>query len=375
MMRVRAPGRVNLIGEHTDYNEGFVLPVAIDREIHLHAQPRTDRRCLLYSETMDEQIELELDALRETPPEALPTGWARYVAGVAVMLMRHTGRLLTGIEGVLSSTLPTGAGLSSSAALEAVFAVLWNTLDELHLDGWTLAKLCQQAEHEYAGVYCGIMDQAASLLAQRNHALFLDTRALQTRHAPLPREWLIVVADTGKPRTLSGSEYNQRRMECQQAVETFRTMLGEGVHALRDVSPDTAALYLPLLPEPARRRARHVISENARVMAFLDALARADAQTIRQLMLASHASLRDDYEVSCPELDAMVAACLHAPGCIGVRLTGAGFGGACVALVERAQIEPFLKQAEAAYRAQSRYTPQFLACESVEGATASVLAE
>ncbi|MCS7339003.1 MAG: galactokinase, partial [Verrucomicrobiae bacterium] len=149
MMRVRAPGRVNLIGEHTDYNDGFVLPVAIDREIHLYAQPRTDHRCLLYSETLDNQIEIDLAALPELSPSALPEGWTRYVAGVATMLMRHTGRLLTGIEGVVSSTLPTGAGLSSSAALEAAFATLWNALDQLHLDSWTLAKLCQQAEHAY----------------------------------------------------------------------------------------------------------------------------------------------------------------------------------------------------------------------------------
>jgi len=370
MMRVRAPGRVNLIGEHTDYNDGFVLPVAINREIRLHAQPRTDHRCLLYSETLDDQIEIDLTRLRESRGESLScTGWARYVAGVAVMLMRHTGRLLTGIEGVISSTLPTGAGLSSSAALEALFATLWNHLDQLQLDGWTLAQLCQQAEHEYAGVHCGIMDQAVSLLAQRGSALFLDTRTLQTRHVPLPSDWLIVVADTGKPRTLSGSEYNQRRAECQHAVEQLQAVLGQPISALRDVSAEVAALYLPLLSEPSRRRARHVISENARVLAFLDALARADAHAVRHLMRASHASLRDDYEVSCPELDQMVAACLEAPGCVGVRLTGAGFGGACVALVERARLDPFLKEADAAYRAQSGYTPQFLVCESVEGAS------
>jgi galactokinase len=370
MMRVRAPGRVNLIGEHTDYNDGFVLPVAIDREIRLHAQPRSDHRCLLYSETLDDQIEIDLTRLQESRGESLScTGWARYVAGVAVMLMRHTGRLLTGIEGVISSTLPTGAGLSSSAALEALFATLWNHLDQLQLDGWTLAQLCQQAEHEYAGVHCGIMDQAVSLLARRGSALFLDTRTLQTRPVPLPSDWLIVVADTGKPRTLSGSEYNQRRAECQHAVEQLQAVLGQPISALRDVSAEVAALYLPLLSEPSRRRARHVISENARVLAFLDALARADAHAVRHLMRASHASLRDDYEVSCPELDQMVAACLEAPGCVGVRLTGAGFGGACVALVERARLDPFLKEADAAYRAQSGYTPQFLVCESVEGAS------
>jgi galactokinase len=190
---------------------------------------------------------------------------------------------------------------------------------------------------------------------------------------PLPRDWLIVVADTGKPRTLSGSEYNQRRQECQQAVAGLRAVLGNEIKALRDVSPDDAALYLPLLPEPARRRARHVIGENARVQAFLVALAQADASRVRQLMLASHASLRDDYEVSCPELDEMVNACLNAPGCVGVRLTGAGFGGACVALVERRLAERFLQEADAAYRAQSHYAPQFLVCETVEGASVQVL--
>ncbi len=372
-MVARAPGRVNLIGEHTDYNDGYVLPVAIDREIHLYVQPRSDHRCILYSETLDEQIEFDLSQIPS--PSELPKGWIRYVAGVAQMLSQHAGRPLTGIEGVVASTLPTGSGLSSSAALESACAVLWNTVDDLQLPPTQLALLCQQAEWHYAGVHCGIMDQFASLLSQPQSALFLDTRTLYTEPIPLPSEWVIVVADTGKPRTLAGSEYNERRAQCEQAVGEFRALLGEEISALRDVSPEQASLYLPLISEPARARARHVIGENARVLAFLDALRSADKAQVRALMLASHASLRDDYAVSCAELDAMVSACLNAPGCVGARLTGAGFGGACVALVAREQVESFIQSADRAYRVLSEYTPQFLVCEAVGGASVATVGE
>ncbi len=367
MLQVRAPGRVNLIGEHTDYNEGYVLPVAIHLGVRLYAQPRSDSRCVIYSETLDDQIEFDLGAL--PPPNALPSGWIRYVAGVAAMLQERTGRILTGFEGVITSDLPTGAGLSSSAALEAAFAVLWNHLDQLGLDRKTLALLCQQAEWRYVGVHCGVMDQFASLLSEKGCALFLDTRSLATESVRLPHEWVIVVADTGKPRTLTESAYNERRAQCEAATVVFRTMLGNTVSALRDVGEEDALILLPLLEEPLRRRARHVIGENARVRAFLHALRAGDAQRVRALMLASHISLRDDYEVSCPELDQMVQACLESPGCVGVRMTGAGFGGACVALVERAQLDAFLKAAEHRYRQQSAYTPRLIPCEASGGAT------
>ncbi len=368
MLCVRAPGRVNLIGEHTDYNDGFVLPVAIDRQVRLYAKPRTDHQCLVYSETLDDQIELDLEALPDQPPETLPEGWVRYVAGVASLLQKRKGRTLTGVEAVVTSNLPLGAGLSSSAAIEGAFAVMWNQIDQLGLSALELALLCQQAEWHYAGVRCGMMDQFASLLGKAGHALFIDTRTQFTETIPIPSDWAIVVADTGKPRTLAGSQYNRRRAECEQAVAELRKVLGDSVDALRDVSPEQASLYLPLLSEPARRRARHVVSENARVLAFLDALRQADAHAVRHLMLASHASLRDDYEVSCAELDWMVSACLSAPGCIGVRMTGAGFGGACIALVEKAQIEPFIAHAHAEYRRHSQYEAQFFACEAVDGA-------
>jgi galactokinase len=366
MLCVRAPGRVNLIGEHTDYNDGYVLPVAISLETRVHARPREDTHCILYSDTLDEQAEFDLSAIPE--PADLPSGFVRYVAGVAWALQQHTGRTLTGIEATICSDLPLGAGLSSSAALEAAFAVLWNILNELHIDKLTLAQLCQRAEHGYAGVQCGLMDQAASLLSEAGNALFLDTRTLFTQSVALPPDWAIVVADTGKPRALAESEYNLRRAQCEQSVEALRAVLGEEVNALRDVSPEQAALYLPLLQEPARRRARHVIGENARVLEFLTALRHADAPRVRHLMLASHASLRDDYEVSCAELDAMVEACMHAEA-IGVRMTGAGFGGACIALVEKAQLENFLRKAEQHYRQHSPYEPRFYACEAVGGAS------
>lgn len=366
MLCVRAPGRVNLIGEHTDYNDGYVLPVAISLETRVYARPREDTRCVLYSDTLDEQAEFDLSAIPE--PAQLPSGFVRYVAGVAWALQQHTGGALTGIDATVCSDLPPGAGLSSSAALEAAFAVLWNTLNELHLDRLTLAQLCQRAEHRYAGVQCGLMDQAASLLSEAGHALFLDTRTLFTQSVPLPPDWAIVVADTGKPRALAESEYNLRRAQCEAAVGKLRVILGEEVNALRDVSPEQAALYLPLITEPARRRARHVIGENARVLEFLTALRHADAPRVRSLMLASHASLRDDYEVSCAELDAMVEACMGA-GAIGARMTGAGFGGACIALVEKAHAEKFLRDAERRYQSQATFEPRFWVCEAVGGAS------
>ncbi|MFN4032044.1 MAG: galactokinase [Fimbriimonadales bacterium] len=366
MLCVRAPGRVNLIGEHTDYNDGYVLPVAISLETRVYAQPRADTKCILYSDTLDEQAAFDLSAIPD--PSQLPSGFVRYVAGVAWVLQRHTGRTLTGVEATICSNLPLGAGLSSSAALEAAFAALWNTLDDLRLDPFTLAQLCQRAEQVYAGVQCGLMDQAASLLCEAGSALFLDTRTLFVQRVRLPPDWAIVVADTGKPRALAESEYNLRRAQCEEAVGVLRTLLGEAVAALRDVSSEQAALYLPLVQEPARCRARHVIGENARVLEFLTALRCADAERVRYLMLASHASLRDDYAVSCAELDAMVEACMHA-GAIGARMTGAGFGGACVALVEKASLEPFLHTAQQLYRQRAAYEPRFWACEAVGGAS------
>jgi len=369
MLCVRAPGRVNLIGEHTDYNDGYVLPVAISLEMRVYAQPRADALCQIYSETLDEQYTLNLAEIPLSEP--LPDGFVRYVAGVAAMLQQHTGRTLTGVDATLCSELPLGAGLSSSAALEAAFAVLWDALDNLRLDRLTLARLCQQAEHCYAGVRCGLMDQAASLLCQAGHALFLDTRTHAMQHVPIPPGWAIVVADTGKPRVLTESDYNLRRAQCEQATVALQGVLGEAVVALRDISPEQGALYLPLLAEPMRRRARHVVGENARVQAFLTALHHADTAQVRALMLASHASLRDDYEVSCAELDAMVEACLQA-GAIGARMTGAGFGGACIALIERAQLERFLVDAERWYRARAPYEPRFYACDAVDGASVCV---
>lgn len=379
---VRAPGRVNLIGEHTDYNEGFVLPIAIDREVYLAARPKEGSRCHLYSLTLQQAAEFDLEDL--APERVEP--WARYAAGVAWALQQQLGACLTGWAVVVGSTLPMGAGLSSSAALEAAFALLWNQLDNLGLDRWSLARACQRAENEFVGVQCGIMDQVASLLSRAGHALFLDTRSFETRAIPLPADLVPVIADTGKKRALGESEYNRRREECEQAVRLLAEWLGgagrsevapstvqrnapQPIRALRDLSTSTFALFAPLLPDPVRKRARHVVSENERVLAFLQALQAADRQQLGLLMRASHASLRDEYEVSCPELDAMAEACWAAPGCIGARLTGAGFGGACVALVESHQIETFLQTAELTYRRSTDYEPTFYACRAVEGAT------
>lgn len=362
---VRAPGRVNLIGEHTDYNDGYVMPVAIDMEIRVHARRREDHLCRLYSEALQQEAQFDLENLQV---DELPL-WARYPAGVASMLRLHTQAALSGIDAVIVSTLPTGSGLSSSAAFESAFAVLWNELDDLGLDGWTLAKLCQQAEHAYAGVKCGIMDQAASLLCEAGHALFLDTRTLETKQVPLPEDWVIVVADTGKPRMLSGSEYNQRRADCEHAVRLLDQGLAEKISALRDVSPEGFMQFAPgLLPEIVRKRVAHVVGENLRVSQFVKALRERNAREVGLLMNASHASLRDDYEVSCPELDCMQQLCLQVPGCVGARMTGAGFGGACVALVSQEGVGSFIEEVGSRYRALQPYQPAFYLCRAVTGA-------
>lgn len=361
----RAPGRVNLIGEHTDYNDGFVMPCAIDRGIRVSARARDDSICRLYSHQFQSGWVFDL---REVSKES-GDSWARYPQGVAAMLQAHSGRLLSGIDAEIESDLPAASGLSSSAAFEAVFAVLWNEIDGLNLDHWTLAKLCQQAEHEYAGVKCGIMDQAASLLAQEGCALFLDTRSLQTTYDPLPKTWSLVVADTGKPRALSDSAYNERREQCEQAVLLLAGDSERHAHALRDISPERFLEQGILLPPVIRQRAAHVLGENLRVVAFRDALQRGDKSLIGRLMRASHESLRLDYEVSCAELDSMQQACEAAPGCVGARMTGAGFGGACIALVECAALIDFLAAAEARYRMDHPFCePVFLVCRPAQGA-------
>lgn len=310
-----APGRVNLLGEHTDYNEGFVLPTAIPQQTIVQFGRNGETQHHFYSQELDEHVTLKVDG-------SAPDGFARYIVGCIRMLEKE-GIPIPPLNGYISSAVPIGSGLSSSAALEVAVLRGLRSLLQLDLDDVRIAQLGQQAEIQYAGVQCGIMDQMASSLADPDHMLFLDTRSLDRKVLPFPDGAEIVVMDSGVPRSLATSGYNQRRSECEAAAQQL------GVKALRDITDPQA---VEPLPEPLKRRARHVITEDNRVLKVLEGVS---AQEFGELMNASHASLRDDYEVSVPALDILVDLLQRSPGVFGARLTGAGFGGACVALVER----------------------------------------
>lgn len=352
-----APGRVNLIGEHTDYNDGFVFPVAIDKEV-LVASMKTDTQTTLFSEQTGDGA--SFDASSISPGQV--SGWAAYAAGMAWVLREHTGQHMPNLQAVVSSTVPMGSGVSSSAAIEMAFGVTWNQAASLGIDNKTMAKLAQRCENEFVGVNCGIMDQMASAMGKADHAMFLDTRSLEIQYAPIPDDLLIVICDTKKPRALTDSAYNERRSQCEEAAQTF------GVKTLRDANQADLETHAGEMPEIVWKRARHVITENERSLKFRIALQSGDKTEIGALMKASHMSLRDDYEVSCTELDAMAESCWDQMECVGARMTGAGFGGACVALVEKKGIDAFIEGATLAYRQKTGIVGSLMVCQAVDGA-------
>ncbi len=323
-----APGRVNLIGEHTDYNDGFVLPLAIDRCTVVAAAPRADRIVRAWSAAMNAEVLVNL----QDPPRARRGTFGDFVEGMA-RILEETGARLGGADLFIESDVPSGAGVSSSAALEIAVG-----LSLLAVSGETLApeKLAlagQRAEHEYVGTNCGIMDQLVVALGRRGHALLLDCRSLDHELLPLDEaRAVLLVSDTRVKHELASSGYNQRRRECERAVTLLQAEL-PGIHALRDVSAEDLLVHEHLLPEPERRRARHVVHENARTLLAADALRRHDLAALGALMFASHRSLRDDYEVSVPELDCLVEAAASCSGVYGARMTGGGFGGCTLTLV------------------------------------------
>ena len=328
-----APGRVNLIGEHTDYNDGFVLPVALDRDVRVLFTRRTDRKVRLYAVEFDAWAEFDLDNLKFNDEHF----WANYVQGVAWALMER-GLTLTGIDGIISGNVPRGSGLSSSAGLEISCAkALMAAADQLDaLPGEQIAKAAQHAENHFVGVNCGIMDQFISTLGAEGHALLIDCRSLGYELVPFPTGASLVIGNTKASRSLANSAYNERRAQCEEGVRLLQSVL-PGITALRDVSSEQLEAHKELLPPIIYQRCRHVVTENERVHATVDALARGDLAEVGRLMNASHASLRDDYTVSSDALDAMVNAMQGAEGCFGARLTGAGFGGCAVALVAQGQ--------------------------------------
>lgn len=324
------PGRVNLIGEHTDYNDGFVLPVALKRDVRLVFRPRTDRHVRLYSVEYDGWFDFDLDGMAYND-EIL---WSNYIQGVAWSLI-EAGLQLTGMDAIISGNVPKGSGLSSSAALEiaTAHAFIHAANQGGKLTGPQVAKAAQRAENQFVGVNCGIMDQFISMLGQENHALLIDCRSLEYQLVPFPESAALVIGNTKASRSLAGSAYNQRRQQCEEGVARLQTVLPD-IKALRDVSTEQLETHKDLLSPVVYRRCRHVVSENERVLQTVAALQRDDLAEVGRLMNASHESLRVDYEVSSDALDVMVEAMRNAPGCYGARLTGAGFGGCTVALVE-----------------------------------------
>lgn len=345
----RAPGRVNLIGDHTDYNEGFVLPVAIDLSCIVRAAPNDERVVRLKSESIEGEVELDADG--RTNPKDVEHGWGRYAAGV-VGTLAERGRPPVGMDAVISSTIPLGAGLSSSAALEVAVGLALCDVAEFELPQLELAIACQEAEQVATGVPCGIMDQLASLAGQNNHALLIDCRSLELEAIPLPPRLAVLILHTGISRGLVDSEYAERRRAC----ESIAALLG--LSTLRDATPQQVA------DEP---RARHVVSENLRVLKAAEALRQGNIAALGPLLNESHRSLRVDFDVSTPELDAMAEALIDA-GAMGARLTGAGFGGCVVALSGRDEAERIVDAAAGLYWQKTGSQPHAFVFRAVDGA-------
>ncbi|MGQ9525165.1 MAG: galactokinase [Armatimonadota bacterium] len=358
-----APGRVNLIGEHTDYNDGFVLPIAIGRWVGYALTPRDDAKVRLVSLNFGGEVEFDL---RDFGKDGV-NSWSNYPRGVAWALQER-GLKLKGMDAVLYGDVPLGSGLSSSAAVEVATATAFQAIGDFVLDGVEVALLCQRAENQFVGVNCGIMDQFISQLAKERHALLIDCRSLEYRHVPMPSaEYRFVVADTAKRRGLVDSEYNTRRRECEEAVRFFAERRPQ-VKALRDVSLDELLEAKAKLDTAVFRRARHVVTENERTLRAVKALEAGNMEAFGELMNASHESLRTDYEVSCSELDAMVEEARRVPGVLGSRMTGAGFGGCTVSLVRADAVEQFLAQVPERYAARTGLKPEVFVFEAVGGA-------
>jgi galactokinase len=364
MLRYRAPGRVNLIGEHTDYNDGFVMPIAVDRATTVALAPRGDRLLAVRSDAYPDAVTIDLDR-----PGDGPTGtWSDYVRGVAAVLERD-GFRLAGADLTITSDVPIGAGLSSSAALEV--AAGYALLDQAGhaIDRTALALACQTAEHEFAGMRCGVMDQFIACHGRAGHALMLDTRSLDMTWLPLPPDVAVIVCNsmTKHALALATDGYNARRADCETGVRDLATRL-PGIRALRDVTLDELDATRDALSERVFRRCRHVVTENARVLSAAAALRAGDLDRLGGLMRASHESMRGDFEISTPELDVMVEIATRTEGTIGARMTGGGFGGCTVNLVRTAHAAFFAAAVGTGYEAATGRVPEIYTFLAADGA-------
>jgi galactokinase len=374
----QAPCRVNLIGEHTDYNDGFVLPAAIGFYTQVAIAPRADRKLIIYSANYSDQVEYDLDHL----PDSAVGHWSDYVIGVVKMLQR-SGKKIPGASLLVNGDVPQGAGLSSSASLEVAvgyalvdltskgpdfdpFESERSQLDRTQLDRTQLALVCQQAENEFVGARCGIMDQFVVNFGKRGYALLLDCRSLEYRLLPIPQDAVLAICNTMVKHSIAKGEYNQRRAECEAGIRRLSKYLLK-VRALRDVTLQDLETYGHELPEIILRRCRHVVSENARTLQAAAALESGDLQVFGKLMLESHRSLRDDFEVSCSELDLMVELAQKSEGVYGTRMTGGGFGGCTVALVQAGCIEAFQRTVQEGYERSTGRKSEIYFCSASDG--------
>ena len=360
----RAPGRVNLIGEHTDYNDGFVMPVAIDFSCYSAIRSRSDRTLSVYSQQFQENIEFNLDRLVGPPKKH----WSDYVRGVAAVL-RDEGYPLKGADLLIDGQVPIGSGLSSSASIEVSSALALTSLGGITVPLGTLARLCQRAENEYTGARCGIMDQFVSCFGRQDQALLLDCRSLETTYLALPPNVRLVICNTMVRHELAAGEYNERRASCERSIEAIRKFL-PNIRALRDLTLEDLEKYGSLLSEIDFRRCRHVITENARVIDAKEALGHVDLARFGQLMYQSHNSLNHDYEVSCRELNLMVSLARNLPGVYGARMTGGGFGGCTINLVEREVVPEFQTSVAREYEKLTDLSPQIFPSSAAGGAVA-----
>ncbi|MFZ0814466.1 MAG: galactokinase [Candidatus Sulfotelmatobacter sp.] len=360
----RAPGRVNLIGEHTDYNDGFDMPAAIQFYTWEAAAKRDDRILEAYSDRFDEKITLSLDALAGPPRKH----WSDFVRGIAAVL-QNAGYKLSGANLVIHGEVPLGAGLSSSASLEVATALALISLSSIDVPRLDLVKLCQKAEHEYVGTLCGIMDQFVAVFGAAGHALMLDCRSLEYQLLSIPQDVRLVLCNSMVRHELASGEYNRRRADCEEGVRLLQPHL-PGIRALRDVSVSALEAWKQVLPERVHRRCRHIVTENQRVLAAAKALQFGDTAEFGRLMYQSHASMRDDYEISCQELDLLVDLAASRPGVLGARMTGGGFGGCTVNLLRADDSAAFKEDIARAYRNATGIITEIYICEPAQGAQA-----
>jgi galactokinase len=363
-----APGRVNILGEHVDYNDGFVLPAAIDRATWLAFSPTKEGQTTLLAADFNEEVSCtHAGVLSKTALDGSPLPeWACYPAGIAWAL--HLNGLNTPyMQAAFASDIPRGSGLSSSASIEMVFSVAWQALGGWHLPPLQHAVLGQKAENQYVGVNCGIMDQFASACGVADRLLLLDCRSLEWQLLPIPDDIAIVIADTTIRRKLTSGAYNERRQACEEAVKLLSVDLPD-IRALRDVSPADFNRLSGKLPELVEKRARHVVEEIERSQRAIPLLQDGDIHAFGLIMNDCHRSLRDLYEVSVPELNIIAEIAQGLPGCLGARLTGAGFGGCTVNLVQKSTAEPFAARLAAAYQAKTSLQPEIYICRASDGA-------